>query len=62
MVIKVGFQKSSAKQATSFAMLMVDQLKSHAPKYQQLVMENFLSHPLVQDFLPPYLENMEVLK
>jgi hypothetical protein len=40
-------QKYSVKQATSFAMLMVDQLKSQTPKYQQLVMEKFLSHPLV---------------
>jgi hypothetical protein len=43
-------------------MLMVDQLKSHTPKYQQLIMDNFVFHPLVNDFLPPYLANMEVLK
>jgi hypothetical protein len=41
---------------------MVDQLKGQNPWYQQLVMDKFLCHPLVQDFVPPYFKNVTNLK
>jgi hypothetical protein len=41
---------------------MVDKVKGHIPKHQQLVMEFVLCHPLVKGFLPPYLEDNAFLK
>jgi hypothetical protein len=54
-------QKTSAEQAKSLALFMVDKVKRHILE-QQLVMEKFLCHPLVKGFLPPYLEDNAFLR
>jgi hypothetical protein len=44
------------------AIFVAKYLKDQNLRFQQLVMDKFLCHPLVKDFVPPYLENISNLK
>ncbi len=44
------------------AVFVAKYLKDQNLRFQQLVMDKFLCHPLVKDFVPPYLENILNLK
>jgi hypothetical protein len=41
---------------------MVEQVKDNFPSLQQLVMEEFLCHPTMKGWLPPYLVDIAKLK
>jgi hypothetical protein len=55
-------QRHSIECARVMAISITEYLKDQNLGFQQLAMDKFLCHPLVKDFLPPYLENIANLK
>jgi hypothetical protein len=55
-------QRHSTKCVRAMVVSVAKYLKDQNLRFQQLVMDKFLYHPLVKDFLPPYLENIADLK
>jgi hypothetical protein len=55
-------QKTSAKQTESLALFVVDKVKGQTLKHQKLITEYFLCHPLIKEFIHPYLEDIALLK
>ncbi len=55
-------RKMTTKHARNLALFIVNQLKDRTLEYQHIVMEKFINHPLMKDFLPPYLQDIAILK
>ncbi len=54
--------KMIAKDARNLALFIVNQLKDRTLEYQHIVMEKFINRPLMKGFLPPYLQDIAILK
>ncbi len=54
--------KMTTKDAINLVLFIMNQLKDCTPKYQHIVMEKFINHPLMKGFLPPYLQDIAIFK
>jgi uncharacterized protein YaaW (UPF0174 family) len=55
-------QKFISKVSRKIAMFAFDKMKQLDLNVQQVIIEKFLTHPLMQSILPNYLTNLQCLK